>query len=375
MIAAFPHLGPAAIAAAQLFSYLEIPHIVPPDNGKTTLEQGIKISPEEMCLPFKFMAGNLKAAYDAGADTAIMVATCGPCRLGEYGELLKETLQKAGCQYQWVLIDSISTIGLGELTRRLRLLTEETCISRQKFVKGIAMGIRLIFKMDRLRKRASERAGYLAEPYEAVNLLHETDEKLKCAGSFRECFALIREAEKTLDTLKRKKGADPVKVLVVGEIYTSVEAAANGRLEEKLMKLGCSVKRHIDISWWIKYTLMDSLVSDKVRRLFLPGAGLADTVGGYGRETIAKILREKSCDGIIKIMPAGCMPEIVTKAFCEKLQKEKNYRILHLIYDEMSGEAGYETRIEAFVDMLERRKNVLVRNRHRLDQHRFGVDR
>lgn len=375
MTASFPHLGSAAIAAAQLFSYLGIPYVVPPDNGKTALEQGIKISSEEMCLPFKFMAGNLKAAYDAGADTAVMVATCGPCRLGEYGELLKETLQKAGCRYQWVLIDSVSTIGRRELARRLKILTGENRISRRKFGKGLMMGIRLIFKMDRLRKRASERAGYLAEPYGAVKLLHETDAKLKCAGSFRECFALIREAEKTLDAFERKKDADPVKVLVAGEIYTSIEAAANGRLEEKLMRLGCSVKRHIDISWWIKHTLLDSLASGKVRRLFLPGAGFSDTVGGYGRETIAKILRDKSCDGIIKIMPAGCMPEIVTKAFCEKLQQEKNYRILHLIYDEMSGEAGYETRIEAFVDMLERRKHVLVRDRHRFDQHRFGVNR
>lgn len=375
MIATFPHLGPMSIAVEQLFSYLEIPHVVPPDNGRAVLEQGIEISPEEMCLPFKFMAGNFKAAYDAGADTAIMIATCGPCRLGEYGELLKDTLQRAGCHYQWVLIDSPSSIGIKELAGRLRPLTDTSHITRQRFVKGAAMCIRLISQMDRFRRQVSERAGYLTEPYRAVRLLHETEDDLKCAESFQQCFQIIKDAEENLADFPGRKGADPVKVLVVGEIYTSIEAEANGRLEEKLMKLGCSVKRHIDISWWIRYTFMNSLVPDRIQQLFLPRKGLKNPVGGYGRETIAKILREKSCDGIIKIMPAGCMPEIVTKAFCEKLQKEKNYRILHLIYDEMSGEAGYETRIEAFVDMLERRKHVLVGNRHRFHQHRFGVDR
>jgi len=31
-----------------------------------------------------------------------------------------------------------------------------------------------------------------------------------------------------------------------------------------------------------------------------------------------------------------------------------------LIVDEMTGEAGYITRIEAFIDMLERRKNNVL---------------
>lgn len=56
----------------------------------------------------------------------------------------------------------------------------------------------------------------------------------------------------------------------------------------------------------------------------------------------------------------GCMPEIVSKSILPTISKDRNFPILTLIVDEMTGEAGYITRIEAFLDLLERRKkNVL----------------
>jgi predicted nucleotide-binding protein (sugar kinase/HSP70/actin superfamily) len=56
----------------------------------------------------------------------------------------------------------------------------------------------------------------------------------------------------------------------------------------------------------------------------------------------------------------GCMPEIVAKAILPAISNDKDFPIMTLVVDEMTGEAGYVTRIEAFIDMLERRKkNVL----------------
>lgn len=369
MIVTFPHLGAMAYALSDFLNELDICHVVPPENGQETLEAGIEISPEEMCLPFKFMAGNLKRAYDMGADTAIMAATCGPCRLGEYCQLLMETMENAGCSYRWILLDSPAEIGLREFKRRCELLTEGRHISPVRLAKSIASGINMMVKLDRLTRKIERRAGYLDEPYEAVRLLHETEDRLKAAGSFAESMEALSMAGKRLKRLAARPDADPVRVLVTGEIYTSIEKEANGRLEEKLMLLGCSVEKHLSISWWLRHTLLDILAPSKVYDLFDAGGGIPCNVGGYGRQTVSKILRSGSFDGVVKLMPSGCMPEIVAKAFCERLQKEQELRILYLIYDEMSGEAGYQTRTEAFVDMLERRKHVLDGNRHRLHKH------
>lgn len=374
MTVTFPHLGPLCIAASQLLSYLDIPYVVPPANGRKALSEGTAISPEEICLPFKYMAGNLKEAHDMGADTAIMIATNGPCRLGEYGELLKLMLENVGCGYRWILIGSGTNIGIKEIIPTIKDLSSKEKLSTAKILKGFISAVKLIGRNDRFRKKLQIQAAYLQDPLEAVRLWRKTEEELAEAGTFEECFSILKQARRKLETFGRNKEADPVKVLVCGEIYTSIEEEANGNLEEKLMAMGCSVKRHIDISWWIRYSLFNSVFAENLRRLMMPRGYMRHNVGGYGRETVGMILSERWSDGVIKIMPAGCMPEIVTKAFCQAVEEEKDKSILHLIYDEMSGQAGYETRIEAFVDMLERRKHVLAGNRHRLHKHGPGTD-
>ena len=362
MIVTFPQLGPLSIVLAQYFRYMGIPYVIPPDNCREVLEKGMAVSPEEMCMPFKYMAGNFIDAYEKGADTALMAATCGPCRLGEYGELLKQIMQKAGCAYEWVLLDPPGAVGVKEFIRRVGTLTDSRNNKKRKIIEGMRLSVELLHRIDDFRREASEAAGYLKRPYDAVRVLHEMEKQLKLASDFKECFTVIKAMKKRLEGLERNEGADPVKILVAGEIYTSIEPEANGRLEEKLMKMGCSVTRHLDLSWWVKYTFASAVYGDKMSKKTKCNGDIPCTVGGYGRETAARIRGAEDVHGIIKIMPAGCMPEIVTKAYCEKLQKEEGRKILHLIYDEMSGAAGYDTRIEAFVDMLERRKGVLAGN-------------
>jgi predicted nucleotide-binding protein (sugar kinase/HSP70/actin superfamily) len=50
------------------------------------------------------------------------------------------------------------------------------------------------------------------------------------------------------------------------------------------------------------------------------------------------------------------MPEIVAKSILNIVSKDFNFPIMTLILDEMTGEAGYMTRLEAFVDLLQRRR-------------------
>lgn len=85
-------------------------------------------------------------------------------------------------------------------------------------------------------------------------------------------------------------------------------------------------------------------------------------IGGHGRECIgeAVLAHKHGCDGAIQIFPFGCMPEIVSKAILPTISKDKDFPIMTLVVDELSGEAGYITRIEAFIDLLERRKKKCI---------------
>ena len=365
MIVTFPRFGYTAEIMALFFEEMGIQCVRPPLNDKTIVKTGSDISPEEMCLPFKYMAGDLAEAYKAGADTAVMIATCGPCRLGEYGELLRTVLEKAGYSYEWIMLDSPAVTGIKEFIKRLDMITGS---DRVKTMMCAVKAVKLIRRIESAERRLKRINGYTVKRGICAELLKELKSATISWRTFDEGFDYIDGLNRKISGLKTDKAADPVRLLIAGEIYTSIENDSNGRLEEKLMGMGCSIERHMTVSWWVKNTL---------KRLFIPqrrvyrnrNSCFAYEIGGYAKDTVKKISSCDNADGVIKIMPAGCMPEIVTKAYCEKLQKEKDIRILNLIYDEMSGEAGYETRLEAFTDILERRKHVLDVHRHRFDKH------
>lgn len=85
---------------------------------------------------------------------------------------------------------------------------------------------------------------------------------------------------------------------------------------------------------------------------------LKTLVGGHGRETVGSAIyyRNMGFDGVIQLLPLNCMPEIVAKSILNTVSKDLDFPIMTLILDEMTGEAGYLTRLEAFVDLLKRRK-------------------
>jgi predicted nucleotide-binding protein (sugar kinase/HSP70/actin superfamily) len=81
---------------------------------------------------------------------------------------------------------------------------------------------------------------------------------------------------------------------------------------------------------------------------------LRSTVGGHGRDAIYEMLNyaEKGFDGIIHLLPAFCMPEITVRPILERIHQKTSIPFLSLSLDEQVGEAGINTRIEAFVDVI-----------------------
>ncbi|MHA1888057.1 MAG: acyl-CoA dehydratase activase-related protein [Promethearchaeota archaeon] len=80
----------------------------------------------------------------------------------------------------------------------------------------------------------------------------------------------------------------------------------------------------------------------------------------YEREilgTILYFLRHKTVDGIIQINTFSCGPDSIAGEVASQYSKRlKSVTLLQLTFDELTGEAGLNTRLEAFVDMLERKR-------------------
>ena len=72
----------------------------------------------------------------------------------------------------------------------------------------------------------------------------------------------------------------------------------------------------------------------------------------------------KKIDGIIALSAFGCGPDSLMVDEIDYHAKIKGIPMIHLTIDEHTGEAGFITRIEAFVDMLTRKNRKQLQDKY-----------
>lgn len=358
----FPHLGNVYIGVKALLDGLGIEYVIPPFSNKKSLEIGSLYSPEEICLPFKINIGNYIQSIERGADTVIITGSCGPCRFGEYCELQINLLKKLGYDLNFVVIDTPSSIGKREFLNRIESISGESEKNKYQKFKALYDAVKVLNLIDEIEAIAHENAGYEISAGTSRQILNQCKSQVMKCKAPAEMLEVLRTYKMKINSVEIDKNKNPVKVAIIGEIYTIIEPFSNLYIEDKLMEYGVSSKRRLTPSWWIKNTVLSPLGinSRDIKRASKDYLGLC--VGGHARECIgeAVLAHEEGFDGAIQIFPMGCMPEIVAKSILPSIAKDKNFPIMTLVVDEMTGEAGYITRIEAFIDLLERRKENVV---------------
>jgi len=362
MKATVPHMGNIHIAVKALFDGLGVDYIIPPQNNDEALNIGTKHSPEEICLPFKIMIGNYIQAIEKGADTVILTGSCGPCRFGEYCELQMNLMKSLGYNLNFIVLDMPKDIGIKELFKRLVAIGAASTKSRYEKLKAAKQAILIMHLLDETEALTHYLAGYERNKGQCKRLLKECKSKaMKCTAP-GEMLSLIKEYKRKIEYIPVDINRNPLKIAIIGEIYTVIEPYSNFYIEDKLMDYGVSSKRGMTPSWWLKNMALsplkiNSLNIKKASREYLPME-----IGGHARECIgeAMLSYKEGFDGAIQIFPMGCMPEIVSKSILPSISRDYEFPIMSLVVDDMTVEAGYITRVEAFIDLLERRRdNVL----------------
>lgn len=70
------------------------------------------------------------------------------------------------------------------------------------------------------------------------------------------------------------------------------------------------------------------------------------------------LLERRQVDGIINVASFGCGPDSMVGEIVERRVKKARLPFMLLTVDEHTGEAGLSTRVEAFIDMIARRKKA-----------------
>jgi predicted nucleotide-binding protein (sugar kinase/HSP70/actin superfamily) len=295
-------------------------------------------------------------ALELGADSIFMPGGWGPCRFGYFDIIQEQILKDLG--YSFTMGSAKNPDDLSDmldLMQRIAGLKSRAGLYKLFFL----ILVRLSFLDWTLKKY------FHTKPYEA--LLGETDRLFEKAVHLVENSLSISQLLQSALTIsnwfrrmEKNNGADPIRVAIVGELFTVLDPAANMEMDIRLAQRGVEVYKSV----WLSDYLNDRFRFKPFRRNQLRLSSkyakpyLRFHSGGESIESVGKtvLFAKKGIDGVIHMFPFTCMPELVAQTILTKVQKDLDIPILTLILDEHTAPGGVETRLDAFIDLLERRR-------------------
>lgn len=358
-IIAWPRMGRIDIPLKALLVSLGARVIIPPPNNNEALELGVKNSIEGICLPYKLNLANYIMALEAGANTLMMFQAPGSCRLGNYTKMAQKKLKEMGYDFDMVIFDMYKS----KMKQVLHAFWHVThCINPYKFYKGFCLGFNKFFAIDiaekkllytrprELNKGDSERC------YEKwLNIIDETN-------SIIDVWKLKKKIIEDFKNIRTDESKEIPKIYLLGEFFVLLDPYTNKDIEKTLGELGIEVVRPIMFGDWLEHVLKPSLFykkeSHRERSVKYAKDYMKRAIGGECLETVGDTVyaARHNIDGVIHISPFSCIPEIVSQNILAKVSRDEKIPVMSLVLDEQTGKAGYQTRIEAFVDLVKRKK-------------------
>jgi predicted nucleotide-binding protein (sugar kinase/HSP70/actin superfamily) len=130
---------------------------------------------------------------------------------------------------------------------------------------------------------------------------------------------------------------------------------SNLKLEQMLADMGVEVYRWMNVSNRNIHYSGEKNMNIRIQDLCTYEMGPTSTANIW----CAKDYAQRGFDGIIHVKSAGCTPEIDIMPVLQNISKDYKIPILYLTYDSQTSDTGLVTRVEAFYDMLQMRKQVL----------------
>jgi len=354
-----PHMGNLYIPLKALLERLGPDFVIPPVNNQRTLSLGVRYSPEGMCIPFKLTLGNLIEAAELGADTMLMPAGSGICRLGYYAKTQEQVLRSLGYDAEIVCV-GVSQHKLFGLLKAIKRLSNNAPWS--KIISAFRFGLTKLNILDEI-----ERAVQKVRPVELVKgtanqLFAQAVKATEQADDYQSLKRVKTDYLEQLSLVERDEDTEPLVVGIIGEFFVLLEPFSNLDVEKELGRLGVEVRRSLFTSEWTKFSLFLNPLGvnekDRLHKAAMPY--LKRDIGGEGWETVGeKVLHAKDYDGLVHLAPFTCMPEIVAQNIMPSTKE--NIPVLTILCDEQLGKPGMLTRLEAFVDLLKHRRRAKVK--------------
>ena len=349
---AFPHMGdyhvPANYLLSHIFPNTEV--IKAPKITSKTIELGTEHSPEFVCTPFKYTLGTMVECLEKGADTLIQMG--GGCRYGYYSELQDKILKDIG--YNCKVINLV-TEGKTNIKRINNLLKSiEPKYSKIKALYYGFITFKMVKYMDKIDDYIRENIGFELKKGSFESLKEEMLIAFTHIKNYKDLKKTYKRYLDKLHKIKVHKPDNRIKIGIIGELYTIMEPFSNYFLEKELAKHHIEIKRFTNVHYLLfekshKYKKYKKYAKEYFK--YNMGADASDNIAR------CKYLCREDYDGIIHIKSSFCTPEIGAMPIINKIANIYQKPVLFFSFDSATSETGIKTRLEAFYDMLEMRKD------------------
>ncbi len=308
------------------FKSLGIEVILSDKTTAKTINDGSKYVVSDTCLPIKVYVGHVINLLDKGCD-AIFVPS----------------LQSTGYK-----INNCSKVrGLPEIIRNILpqnftmiepTLDKTENIDLKNFCKQTANAFDICDE-QKIKKA-------IDEGFKVYNSFMEMTRAGVCYKEALDSAINGKTVKKTIDIVK------PISVAIMAHGYNLFDEKISLNLIKKLEKMNVKVYTSLNVSFDEAIKSIDEIGEVQY------WANEPELTG-----TAAYYLLNNKVDGIIALSAFGCGPDSLMADEIYYHCKERRVPFIHITIDEHSGEAGFVTRIEAFIDMLLRKKrNSIIKN-------------
>ncbi len=307
------------------FTKLGFEIILSNPTTKKTLVDGASLVVTETCLPIKVYVGHVLNLLENGAkniftpsiqSVAPKIYNCSKIR--GLPDLIRNVVKGDYNLIEATLDKSEKNLGLYEFLKQAVEpfgITDETTI------------------------RSALRAGFVLHNNFKVMMQHNL--------SFDEALKNAKEGKVVINSLKNENNG--INVALVAHGYNIYDKRVCMDVFKKLKDLGVNVKSALQLT---DEELKDGINTLEAEVYWANQLEMTGAAGHY--------LKNDSIDGLITITAFGCGPDSLMIEDIKRKAKNFSKPLLNLTIDEHTGEAGFVTRLEAFCDMLYRKKRTLA---------------
>ncbi len=309
------------------FESLGIKVIISDKTTKQTMSDGSALVVSETCLPIKVYVGHILNLLDKGIDKIFIpsiqsidhkIYNCSKIR--GLPDLIKNVVKR-----KFTIIDA--TLDKSEKNRGLYSFLKEAVAP---------FGI-----TDEKRIKEASKEGW--------KVLNNFKIMLNSGISFEKA---LNYAKKGQVVIVNNQKSYPISVAVLAHSYNLFDERISMKIFDKLEKL--DVKSYTAEQLSIEQ-LKEGICAMESKLYWANEYEMTGAAGHY--------LQDNNIDGLITINAFGCGPDSIMVERISRAARKFNKPILNLSVDEQTGEAGFITRIEAFTDMLFRKKRASIVNK------------